>query len=96
MGFKRQLTSSEIFEQAYRFAQELAAKGERLSNVVGVHYTVPTTKSRDVTILLRIFQTLKIRVEYTNRARVLDVNQRLPQAGVCIRMENNFSMARRR
>lgn len=34
MGFKRQLSSSEIFEQAYRFAQELAARGERLSNVV--------------------------------------------------------------
>ncbi|CAM9477483.1 unnamed protein product [Choristocarpus tenellus] len=34
MGFKRQLTSAEIFEQAYRFSQELAAKGERLSNIV--------------------------------------------------------------
>lgn len=36
MGFKRQLTSVEIFEQAYRFAQELAAKGERLSNVASI------------------------------------------------------------
>lgn len=35
MGFKRQLTSAEIFEQAYRFAQELSARGERLTNVVG-------------------------------------------------------------
>lgn len=34
MGFKRQLSSSEIFEQAYRFSQELAARGDRLSNVV--------------------------------------------------------------
>lgn len=34
MGFKRQLSSAEIFEQAYRFSQELAAKGDRLSNVV--------------------------------------------------------------
>ncbi|CAM9903827.1 unnamed protein product, partial [Discosporangium mesarthrocarpum] len=34
MGFARQLTSSEIFEQAYRFSQELTSSGERLSNVV--------------------------------------------------------------
>lgn len=34
MGFARNLTSTEIFEQAYRFAQLLAEDGERLSNVV--------------------------------------------------------------
>ncbi|CAN0314724.1 unnamed protein product [Phaeothamnion confervicola] len=34
MGFARQLTSSEIFEQAYLLSAELTAKGERLSNVV--------------------------------------------------------------
>jgi 23S rRNA (adenine2503-C2)-methyltransferase len=34
MGFARQLTAAEIFEQALRFAQILAAEGERLSNVV--------------------------------------------------------------
>lgn len=34
MGFARHLTASEIFEQAMRFAQELAAEGDRLSNVV--------------------------------------------------------------
>lgn len=34
MGFKRQLSSAEIFEQAYHFSQELNARGERLSNVV--------------------------------------------------------------
>jgi 23S rRNA (adenine2503-C2)-methyltransferase len=34
MGFKRHLTTTEVFEQALHFAQELAAKGERLSNVV--------------------------------------------------------------
>ncbi|CAM9794399.1 unnamed protein product, partial [Hapterophycus canaliculatus] len=34
MGFKRQLSSAEIFEQAYRFSQELQARGDRLSNVV--------------------------------------------------------------
>jgi 23S rRNA (adenine2503-C2)-methyltransferase len=34
MGFKRNLTVTEIFEQAMIFARELAAKGERLSNVV--------------------------------------------------------------
>ena len=34
MGFSRQLTSTEIFEQAYTYARELQAKGQRLSNVV--------------------------------------------------------------
>jgi 23S rRNA (adenine2503-C2)-methyltransferase len=34
MGFARHLTADEIFEQAAYFARELAAKGERLSNVV--------------------------------------------------------------
>jgi 23S rRNA (adenine2503-C2)-methyltransferase len=34
MGFSRDLTSTEIFEQAARFSSELRAKDERLSNVV--------------------------------------------------------------
>lgn len=34
MGFARQLTSTEIIEQAALFARELQQKGERLSNVV--------------------------------------------------------------
>ncbi len=34
MGFARHLRADEIFEQALRFAQELEAGGERLSNVV--------------------------------------------------------------
>ena len=34
MGFARHLTSTEILEQALRFARELHAQGERLSNVV--------------------------------------------------------------
>ena len=34
MGFKRDLTETEIFEQAARFAAELREKDERLSNVV--------------------------------------------------------------
>lgn len=34
MGFARQLTSTEIFEQAQKFSAELILKGERLSNVV--------------------------------------------------------------
>lgn len=34
MGFARHLTAAEIFEQALRFACDLAAQGERLSNVV--------------------------------------------------------------
>ncbi|CAB1113672.1 unnamed protein product [Ectocarpus sp. CCAP 1310/34] len=38
MGFKRQLSAAEIFEQAYRFSQELQKRGDRLSNVI--HRTV--------------------------------------------------------
>jgi len=34
MGFARHLTAAEIFEQALYFARDLAARGERLSNVV--------------------------------------------------------------
>jgi 23S rRNA (adenine2503-C2)-methyltransferase len=34
MGFVRNLTATEIFEQTMRFAVKLAAEGERLSNVV--------------------------------------------------------------
>lgn len=34
MGFARNLSASEIFEQAMLFARELEAEGERLSNVV--------------------------------------------------------------
>lgn len=34
MGFARQLSSTEIFEQAALFARELEAEGERLSNIV--------------------------------------------------------------
>jgi 23S rRNA (adenine2503-C2)-methyltransferase len=34
MGFGRNLTAGEIFEQAMLFARELAARGERLSNIV--------------------------------------------------------------
>jgi len=34
MGYKRQLTATEIFEQAARFSAELRAEDQRLSNVV--------------------------------------------------------------
>lgn len=34
MGFARNLRAAEIFEQAMRFARELAASGQRLSNIV--------------------------------------------------------------
>ncbi len=34
MGFSRQLSSTEIFEQAALFSRELQQKGERLSNIV--------------------------------------------------------------
>ncbi len=34
MGFSRQLSSTEIFEQVQIFSSELRRKGQRLSNVV--------------------------------------------------------------
>lgn len=34
MGFSRHLSATEIFEQAHRYASDLGARGERLSNVV--------------------------------------------------------------
>lgn len=34
MGFARNLSAEEIFEQAMRFARDLATQGERLSNIV--------------------------------------------------------------
>lgn len=34
MGFARHLSATEIYEQAHRYASDLAARGERLSNVV--------------------------------------------------------------
>lgn len=34
MGYSRQLSEEEIFEQAARFSAELRSRGERLSNVV--------------------------------------------------------------
>lgn len=34
MGFSRNLSATEIFEQAHRYAVDLGARGERLSNVV--------------------------------------------------------------
>lgn len=40
MGFKRQLSAAEIFEQAYRFSQELQARGDRLSNVVRCRFAL--------------------------------------------------------
>lgn len=34
MGFSRHLSATEIFEQAHRYAADLTARGERLSNIV--------------------------------------------------------------
>jgi adenine C2-methylase RlmN of 23S rRNA A2503 and tRNA A37 len=34
MGFSRQLSSTEIFEQAQKFSAELRKENQRLSNIV--------------------------------------------------------------
>lgn len=56
-GFTRQLTDSEIFEQALLFSRDLSKeKGERLSNVVFMgascmhHYGVDTSNHRDTRV----------------------------------------------
>jgi len=48
MGFARQLTSDEIYEQVARFATELKGEGERLSNVVMMGMGEPLANYRNV------------------------------------------------
>ena len=48
MGFARQLTSEEIFEQVARFASELKGSDERLSNVVMMGMGEPLANYRNV------------------------------------------------
>lgn len=53
MGFARQLTSEEIFEQVARFASELKSDGERLSNVVMMGMGEPLANYRNVIAAIR-------------------------------------------
>ncbi|CAM9794244.1 unnamed protein product [Scytosiphon promiscuus] len=57
MGFKRQLSSAEIFEQAYRFSQELQARGDRLSNVVFMGMGEPLANYKNVMEAVRRINT---------------------------------------
>jgi 23S rRNA (adenine2503-C2)-methyltransferase len=61
MGFARQLTPDEILEQVALFDSELAAKGERLSNIVFMGMGEPMANYRNVkTAINRITQDLGI------------------------------------
>jgi adenine C2-methylase RlmN of 23S rRNA A2503 and tRNA A37 len=53
MGFARQLTAEEIFEQVARFASELKADGERLSNVVMMGMGEPLANYNNVIAAIR-------------------------------------------
>lgn len=53
MGFARQLTSEEIYEQVARFAIELKGEGERLSNVVLMGMGEPLANYRNVLSAIR-------------------------------------------
>ncbi|KAL7487544.1 hypothetical protein ACHAW6_015934 [Cyclotella cf. meneghiniana] len=53
MGFARQLTADEIFEQVARFANELTGRGERLSNVVLMGMGEPLANYRNVVAAIR-------------------------------------------
>ncbi|KAL9188673.1 hypothetical protein ACHAXT_007051 [Thalassiosira profunda] len=53
MGFARQLTSEEIYEQVARFASELRGEGERLSNVVMMGMGEPLANYRNVVSAIR-------------------------------------------
>jgi len=57
MGFARQLTSDEIFEQVARFATELSGEGERLSNVVMMGMGEPLANYRNVVAAIRRMNT---------------------------------------
>jgi 23S rRNA (adenine2503-C2)-methyltransferase len=61
MGFARQLTPDEIFEQVARFSSELAADGGRLSNIVFMGMGEPLANYRNVrTAVNRITKELGI------------------------------------
>ncbi|KAL7534928.1 hypothetical protein ACHAWF_004993 [Thalassiosira exigua] len=53
MGFARQLTAEEIYEQVARFASELKGEGERLSNVVMMGMGEPLANYRNVMTAIR-------------------------------------------
>ena len=53
MGFARQLSSDEIFEQVARFDSELKGRGERLSNVVFMGMGEPLANYRNVVTAIR-------------------------------------------
>ena len=53
MGFARQLTAEEIYEQVARFATELRGDGERLSNVVMMGMGEPLANYRNVIDAIR-------------------------------------------
>ncbi|KAL7532114.1 hypothetical protein ACHAXR_004443, partial [Thalassiosira sp. AJA248-18] len=57
MGFARQLTSEEIYEQVARFATELRGEGERLSNVVMMGMGEPLANYRNVIGAIRRMNT---------------------------------------
>lgn len=57
MGFARQLTSDEIYEQVARFATELQGEGERLSNVVMMGMGEPLANYRNVVGAIRRMNT---------------------------------------
>ena len=57
MGFARQLTSDEIYEQVARFATELQGEGERLSNVVMMGMGEPLANYRNVVDAIRRMNT---------------------------------------
>eukprot|EP01041_Mallomonas_annulata_P005278 gene5278-10561_t len=57
MGFSRQLTSTEIFEQAQRFSAELRKSGGRLSNVVMMGMGEPLANYDNVIAAIRRMNT---------------------------------------
>ena len=57
MGFARQLTSDEIYEQVARFATELRSNDERLSNVVMMGMGEPLANYRNVIAAIRRMNT---------------------------------------
>lgn len=69
MGFSRQLSSAEIFEQAQKFSVELKAKNERLSNIVMMGMGEPLANYDNVLEAIR-----RINVELGIGARQITIS----------------------
>lgn len=103
MGFARQLTPDEIFEQVARFASELAADNGRLSNIVFMGMGEPLANYRNVrTAVNRITDELGIgarkitisTVGVVPNIRKLTDDEEMPPVRLAVSLHNANNEAR--